>query len=231
MSDFMNAVPTAKGLALLAKAQAGEAQLEFTRIAVGDGTYTEKEKEPSELYGMTDLKSPKQSYTVAKKEKENDRTVKLTFIISNWDFEGDPLFDEGFAINEMGLYCKEKGGDDSTEVLYSVAVVSGNGDPFPAYTGINPTEIEQVWYATVDRASNVSITIDPNRIIVDDALDKTSKNPVENRAIATELEDLKNLLKSIIQTGKITAPAVTKSGMRLVTKSGNKLVFNKKIGG
>lgn len=46
---FNNAIMTDHGAALLTKAQAGECRIEFTRIAVGDGIYSDEEKEPQHI--------------------------------------------------------------------------------------------------------------------------------------------------------------------------------------
>ncbi len=42
---FNHAVITNSGAALLNRAQAGEVKIEFTRIAVGNGSYNDSEKE------------------------------------------------------------------------------------------------------------------------------------------------------------------------------------------
>ena len=58
---FNHAVITNSGAALLNRAQAGEVKIEFTRIAVGNGSYNDSEKELAVLQERTALKNQKNS--------------------------------------------------------------------------------------------------------------------------------------------------------------------------
>ena len=153
---FNNAIMTNVGARLLTKAQAGEIKIEFIRVEVGNGNYTEDEKTLEALQSQTALKSMKNSYPISDIEVYNDYSVKVTALISNQDsVTGDALITAGYYINEMGLYAKEKDGTDDTEVLYSIAVTAGdNGDFMPPYNGYNPAQIIQDYFAT-DRKSVV----------------------------------------------------------------------------
>ena len=62
---FNNAVITNAGAKLLTRAQAGEIKMEFTRIAIGSGNYTEDEKMIGALQKQIALKSLKNSYTLS----------------------------------------------------------------------------------------------------------------------------------------------------------------------
>ena len=55
---FKEAVLTAKGIALLAKAQAGRCTIKLTKAATGDGSYSDGEA----LTNRTALKSKKQEF-------------------------------------------------------------------------------------------------------------------------------------------------------------------------
>jgi len=147
--EFNKAVMTNGGADLLNRAQAGNAVLEFTRMAIGDGIYDE-ETTVEAMQEMTGLKSEKYSYPIYKKSIESRRCLKLTSIFGNAIPGEDTAFvTEGFYINEIGLYCKAKDEDDS-EVLYSVTtVIGGRGDYMPPYNGKNRAEIIQDWYATI----------------------------------------------------------------------------------
>ena len=192
MSEFGNAVLTSAGLALLNKAVSGEARLEFTRMALGDGTYTEEQKTPAALQTLTALRSERGSYDISTKSTVNATTVKLTALLTNWDKEtGEALITEGFHQNEIGLFCKAVG-DDTSEVLYSVAVADGEGTIMPAFTGRNPTQIRQSFVVSVDSSNNITITIHPG-FTVDENLDETSTNPVQNKTVATEIKAIKNM--------------------------------------
>ena len=133
---YNNAVITDAGIELLDKAQAGQASIQFTRMATGNGTYTADEKTPSALKMCTTLKSEKNSYPLSSVGVVPGGGVKLTALITNQDpATGATLVNEGYHINEIGLYAREKGGSDDTEVLYSITVAAyDTGDYMPAYT-------------------------------------------------------------------------------------------------
>lgn len=148
--EFNRAVMTNNGADLLNRAQSGDAVLEFTRMAIGDGVYTDEETTVEAMQKMTDLKSGKYSYPISGKSVESPRCLKLTSVFGNAvPGVDEAIVTEGFFINEIGLYCMAKDEDDS-EVLYSVTtVVGGYGDYMPPYNGKNRAEIIQDWYATI----------------------------------------------------------------------------------
>ncbi len=156
---FHSAVITNAGIQLLLKAQAGEAKIEFTKLKTGNGSYAEEEKEASVLQEMTDLKSVKNSYCFSDVKIHSDHCVKVTSLITNYDSVArKTLISEGYYINEIGLYAKEKDVKNGEEVLYSIAVTSGeNGDFMPPYNGLSPVEIIQEYYATVSNSAEVVI--------------------------------------------------------------------------
>ena len=156
---FNNAVMTNGGARLLTRAQAGEIKIEFTRIATGSGIYTEAEKKLAALQARTELKEPKNSYTLSDIDVYSDHSVKVTALITNQDpITKETLVNQGYYINEMGLYAKPAGESDAAEVLYSVTVTAGeNGDFMPPYNGYNPAQIIQDYFATVDNSLNVTI--------------------------------------------------------------------------
>lgn len=157
---FHNAVMTNSGARLLTKAQAGETKIQFTRIATGNGTYTAAENTLSALQNRTELKSQKNSYPLSNIEVFSDYSVKVTALITNSDpVTHEVLVTAGYFINEMGLFAKEAGGDDSTEVLYSVVTTAGlNGDFMPPYNGYSPAQIIQEFYATVGNSAEVTVS-------------------------------------------------------------------------
>ena len=156
---FNNAIMTNSGAQLLTRAQAGEVKIEFTRIAVGDGSYTAAEKELGELQKQTTLKSLKNSYAISNIEVFSEHSVKVTALITNHDpITGQTLVNAGYYINEMGLFAKVKDGAESTEILYSIAITAGdNGDFMPPYNGFNPAQIIQDYFATVNNSAEVRI--------------------------------------------------------------------------
>ncbi len=156
---FNSAIMTNGGAQLLTKAQAGKVKIEFTKIEIGDGIYTAEEKTLDYLQEQTGLKSFRNNYPISDVEIYNEYSVKVTALITNQDpVTGGTLIDSGFYINEMGLYAKEKDGTDDTEVLYSIAVTSGeNGDFMPPFNGYNPAQITQDYFATVNNSAEVTI--------------------------------------------------------------------------
>ena len=156
---FNHAVITNDGAALLNRAQAGEVKIEFTRIVVGNGIYADSEKELSVLQERTALKNQKNSYALSDIEVYTDRSVKVTALITNYDsVSNQTLVNQGYYINEMGLYARSSGSSEGTDILYSIAVISSEtGDFMPPYNGYNPAEIIQEYYATVSSSANVTI--------------------------------------------------------------------------
>nr|DAI67117.1 MAG TPA: tail collar fiber protein [Caudoviricetes sp.] len=156
---FNNAVMTNKGANLLVRAQAGHIKLQFTRMAVGNGTYASSEKTIQALQKTTKLKSQKNAYALSAVNVYSEHSVKVTALITNYDaVKQSVLVSAGYYINEIGLFAKPQGAADSEEVLYSIAVVAGdNGDFMPPYNGYNPAQIVQDYYATVDNSTQVTI--------------------------------------------------------------------------
>lgn len=156
---FKNAVMTNLGIKLLNDAQAGECSIEFTRIAVGDGSYSAEEKERASLETMEALKHEKETYSILSKKKQNDNAIVLTTNISNYDdVEEKAIVTEGFYINEIAVFARPKGTED--EVMYSIAVVSGElGDYMPPYNGYNPAQIIQSYLVSVNNADDAKIVV------------------------------------------------------------------------
>jgi len=168
---FNNAVMTNAGAKLLTRAQAGEIKIEFTRLAVGNGTYTTAEKTIASLQVRTALKSLKNSYTLSDIDVYSDYSVKATALITNQDpVTLETLVTSGYYINEMGLFAKPSGGASSEEILYSIVVTAGeNGDFMPPYNGYNPAQITQDYFATVNNSTEVTINTAGAALLAEDA--------------------------------------------------------------
>lgn len=168
---FNNAVMTNAGARLLTRAQAGEIKIELTRIVTGNGNYTAAEKTLAALQERTALKSQKNSYPLSDIDIFSDYSVKVTALITNQDpVTRETLVTQGYYINEMGLYGKPAGAEDSAEVLYSITVTAGeNGDFMPPYNGYNPAQIIQDYFATVDNSAQVTINSTGAALLVEDA--------------------------------------------------------------
>ena len=73
---FKESVLTKKGIALLAKAQAGRCAIKLTKAAAGDGSYTSGE----DLTTRTALKSQKQTFPLTTTTVQNATNVFVKFI-------------------------------------------------------------------------------------------------------------------------------------------------------
>lgn len=179
---YNNAVITDAGLVLLDRVQAGTASIQFTRMVTGDGTYTTDEKTSSALQKYTGLKSEKNSYPLSSVSIAPNGGVKLAALITNQDpASGTTLVSEGYYINEIGLFAREKDGADSTEVLYSITVARGdNGDYMPPYGGDTPVQIVQEYHAKVSNTTSVTINSAGAVMLAEDA--------------QREFEDLKRMI-------------------------------------
>ena len=197
---FRYAAMTKEGIKLLNNAQSGECVMEFTRIAVGDGQYSEEEKNRAELEKMNALKHEKASYEILSKKKQNDNAIILTTNISNYDVEeGKALITEGFYINEIAVFAREK--DSENEVMYSIAVVDGeNGDYMPPYNGYNPAQIVQSYLVSVNNAEEAEIVVQPGAYALQQDLIDTQK----------ELEKVKESTETIANA-LLDKDAVTKA--------------------
>lgn len=195
---FKNAVMTRAGALLLTRAQAGEAKIEFTRIAVGNGQYTEEEKTFSVLQEITELKSLKNSYGLSGVSVYSEHSVKITALITNQDAAtGERLVNEGYFINEMGLFAKEKGGGDDTEVLYSIAVTEAeNGDFMPPYNGFCAAQIIQEYYATVSNTAEVTIQTSGAFVLAQDFDEHKRRSEERLVRIESQLQWIMNILCS-----------------------------------
>lgn len=197
---FRYAAMTKEGIKLLNNAQSGECVMEFTRIAVGDGQYSEEEKNRAELEKMNALKHEKASYEILSKKKQNDNAIILTTNISNYDVEeGKALITEGFYINEIAVFAREK--DSENEVMYSIAVVDReNGDYMPSYNGYNPAQIIQSYLVSVNNAEEAKIVVQPGAYALQQDLIDTQK----------ELEKVKESTETIANA-LLDKDAVTKA--------------------
>lgn len=149
MANFNEAVLTKKGIALLAKAQAGQTGIQFTRAVSGNGSYETTEQ----LTDKTALKDQRQEFPFDKLSVLNDTTVSARFTITNEQASGN--LTEGYHVKEVGLYATDP---DEGEVLYAIATaVDGQEDYMPAYNSLMPAYITVEFYAEVSNAAQVTI--------------------------------------------------------------------------
>lgn len=210
MAQFNAPVLTTRGLALMTKAQAGECQIEFTKIAGGDGTWGS-----TDLTSATALINKVQESGFTSVAVVNGSTIDIVGILSNIKLT------EAYFVREIGFFAKEKSDTaGTTEVLYAI-MIAPTPSPLPAYNGVSPQTLELETYLTVSGAETVTI----------DGATGALASAEDVRNLIKRVDYLESLVNPIITTGKVTIPATTLSGDNLVTLSGDTLNFTKKIGG
>ena len=145
MAKFNTAVITNKGKALITKAQAGLASIQFSKIATGNGSYTGSEN----LESAVELKTKKQEFPISSLSIINENQVSLKSVISNTGLE------TGYYIKEIGLYAVDP---DDGIILYSITTaVLNQWDYLPAYGSDNLATISLEISSTVSNTNTVSI--------------------------------------------------------------------------
>ena len=156
---FKEAVLTAKGIALLAKAQAGRCTIKLTKAATGDGSYSDGEA----LTNRTALKSKKQEFALITVTTQNQSNVYVKFIITNKQDTGN--LKNGYYVKEVGIYAQDP---DEGEILYALAVgVANQWDYMPAYNDLLPSTITMDFLTEVANATDVTI-VTPNSMYLYD---------------------------------------------------------------
>jgi phage-related tail fiber protein len=116
---FKEAVLTAKGIALLAKAQAGRCAIKLTKAATGDGSYSDGEA----LTNRTALKSKKQEFALITVTTQNQSNVYVKFIITNKQDTGN--LKNGYYVKEVGIYAQDRTRGKSSTHWQSESQTSG----------------------------------------------------------------------------------------------------------
>jgi hypothetical protein len=145
MANFPGLILTDAGRNLQAKAQIGQ-QLNFTRVALGDGSM------PANPESLTALVSEEKSLSIQSFEVLGDGTSKIRAILTN---EG---VTQGFFVREIGVFAQDP--DTLEETLYSYANSGVQSDFLPAEGGA--TVVEQIFdlITVIGTATNVTAVID-----------------------------------------------------------------------
>ena len=175
MAEFRSAVPTEKGVALIAKVLAGRCNINFTKIATGNGSYSDGE----DVSKRTALKAQKQTFPISSSGVLNQNTVHIKYIVSNVNTDGTSL-DTGYYVKEVGIFANDP---DEGEILYSIAVAqTDKWDYLPAYNGMIPSTITMDWYVEVANASQVTIQALPGAYVLQEDFEA-----LEKRVTQTEM--------------------------------------------
>lgn len=161
MAQFNSVTLTRLGIALITKANAGQCQIEFTKVQAGDGTWA-----AGSLQNASALKAKKQEFGISSVKKVNDSTVSLLGVLSNQNLT------TGYYVKEYGIFAREKD-NASTEVLYAIITAEdGKEDYMPPFNSISPQIIEMETYVSVANADSVTITLSTGAIASADDLNK-----------------------------------------------------------
>lgn len=149
MAEFKQGVLTIKALQLIANAQAGQVNIQFTKFQIGNGDWGSAPT-MAQLQAATALKSQKGEFPITKAEYVNPATTKLTLVASNQSNTTG-----GYYITEVGVFAKWT---DGTDFLYAIYVTeTDKADWFPAYNSITPSSITYSVPITVANATAVTI--------------------------------------------------------------------------
>ena len=135
--------------------------IEFTKLVVGDGVYSDSESEPEFLRKMVSLKSPKQQFGVSSISMVDNEKIVASTVITNYELE------EGYTIRELGLYARIKG-DPESEGLVSLSLAEIE-DTFPAYDGNVVSRIISRFQFSVSDSDTVQLSYlhDPVALVED----------------------------------------------------------------
>ncbi|MCI7108022.1 MAG: phage tail protein [Agathobacter sp.] len=135
--------------------------IEFTKLVVGDGVYSESESDPELLRKMVSLKSPKQQFGVSSISMVDNEKIVASTVITNYELE------EGYTIRELGLYARIKD-DPESEGLVSLSLAEIE-DTFPAYDGKVVSRIISRFQFSVSDSDTVQLSYlhDPVALVED----------------------------------------------------------------
>lgn len=151
MSDFADNHVTNLGSALLARVLAGEGELTFTRIVMGNGNMPSTQTPAT----MTDVVSPKATMSITKAAVGESQTAVIGGRFDNTEVT------EEFEWRELGVYAKV--GEDASDVLYSYGYTPA-GELIPAGGGSTVVEklVDLVTY--IGDVDTLTAVFDPDFI-------------------------------------------------------------------
>ncbi|MGN7760446.1 phage tail-collar fiber domain-containing protein [Paenibacillus sp. 22594] len=149
MAVFGGLSLTNKGLVLQGKAQAG-AQLNYTRIAVGDGSLSGQS-----IPAMNSLISQKKNLPITRLRTQPPNKAIVGAVLKNADVT------TGFFWREVGLFAQDP---DAGEILYAYANAGVTADYIPPGGGSDVIEKQFDCVVVVGTASNISAVIDDSLV-------------------------------------------------------------------
>jgi hypothetical protein len=154
LGAFGGLILTNKGRNLQLKAQTGK-PLNFTRIALGDGTLG-----GTSILDLNALRNERKSLNITKLKVLGDGKVVVGGVFSNSDIT------TGFYWREIGLFAMDP---DIGEILYSYGNSGNNAEFIPAGGGADIVEKTIDLITIVGNAANVSATIEQSLVFAQSA--------------------------------------------------------------
>ena len=151
MAKFPSLTFTQKGMQMLVQAQNSHT-LTFTCGKLGSGMLTDSD----DITAFADLKAPRMTLPIVKKDDSNPEKIILTFKTSNTELA------EGFVSRELGIFAKLDGG---AETLYSYSNAGNNYDYIPSKdtpSDENRLEVSLI----VSSAANIAVQINSSIVYV-----------------------------------------------------------------
>lgn len=168
MSKLKPTKLTNAGMSLLMSAISGEAKIQFTKMAFGNGNYIDD----TELVHQTALKSSVQTVQINDITAKSDTCICLSSVLSNEDLK------TGYKITEVGLFAKDISKSDSSEILYAICIAEeGYADYFPAFNNYAPVRLLQDFYIDVADSTSTTIAVDDKTV--------ATREYVDNRFLST----------------------------------------------
>lgn len=140
---------TNRGIALQGKAQAG-AQLNYTRIAIGDGSLSGQS-----IPALNALISPKMNLTITRLQMQPPNKAVIGTVLNN------AAVTSGFFFREVGVFAQDP---DLGEILYAYANAGVTADYIPAGGGSDIVEKVFDCRVVVGTAANITAEIDESLV-------------------------------------------------------------------
>lgn len=144
MAEFSKLITTNNGLTLLSKLLVGDATIEFTKIALSSGDYTNSIIEELSSFEY------EQIVPVSKITRLNGTSVKIEGAFTNTEIT------DGYYIRALGLYAIDP---DLGEILYSVAIETSGNCYMPPYQNATASSIYLQLVTTISNSENVSLNV------------------------------------------------------------------------
>lgn len=173
MAVFGGMTLTNKGLALQGKAQAGT-QLNYTRIAIGDGSLSGQS-----VPALNALISLKKSLPIARLQMQPPNKVIIGTTLSNADIT------TGFYFREVGVFAQDP---DGGEILYAYANAGVTADYIAPGGGTDIIEKAFDCVVVVGTAANIKAMIDESLVFAKkselDAVDAAKVDKVSGKGLS-----------------------------------------------